>query len=269
MAVRQLAVALTLTLALALVAPATAAWPGGGAVAEAGGKKASKSKKVRKAKRAKRRGKRVRKTKVCTRRNGKRRCRWITEFRGNSVKAAKLRSEPLPRPSGEIALLSVNQREAIEVNIYGDDGELDEEVLASLDVLFRCKRSDRVRAIDPRLYEILSHVYEHFGRMRVELVSGFRFKERQSSRHFHGAAMDIRIPGISSSELADYVETLDTGGMGIGRYPSSGFVHVDMRAPGTGSYRWVDYSSSESRQKKRSRPKRPGKPSQRKQRPTS
>jgi hypothetical protein len=30
--------------------------------------------------------------------------------------------------------------------------------------------------------------------------------------------------------------------MGIGLYPKSNFVHVDFRAPGQPSYRWVDRS---------------------------
>jgi len=48
-------------------------------------------------------------------------------------------------------------------------------------------------------------------------------------------------------------ESLDGGGMGIGIYPRSGFIHVDYRAPGEPSYRWTDYSgpgSSEARRKK-------------------
>lgn len=272
MTIRRHALAIVAVLALALVLPTAASWPGRGAVAEArvaSSAKSTKAKKARKTRRARRGRKRVRKTKVCKRRNGKRRCRWVTEFRGHSVATASLRTEPRPKPTGEIAVLSVNQREAITVDIYGADGDLDDEALANLDMIFRCKRSDRVRAVDPRLYEILSLVYEHFGRTRVELISGFRYQERQSSRHNNGAAMDIRVPGVPMGELADFVEALDAGGMGIGRYPNSGFVHVDIRAPGANSYRWVDYSSSESRQKKRKKPRPQGKPSRRKHRPTS
>ena len=54
--------------------------------------------------------------------------------------------------------------------------------------------------------------------------------------------MDIHIPGISIYDLYHFAESLDAGGMGIGIYPTSQFVHVDFRAPGEPSYRWTDYS---------------------------
>jgi hypothetical protein len=54
--------------------------------------------------------------------------------------------------------------------------------------------------------------------------------------------MDIRIPGVSINEMYKYAESLDAGGMGLGIYPTSQFIHVDFRAPGEPSYRWTDYS---------------------------
>ena len=86
---------------------------------------------------------------------------------------------------------------------------------------------------------MLSRVYDHFGK-RIELVSGFRNQKRTSSFHFHASASDIRIPGISDTELHKFVTSLDSGGMGIGIYPRAGFVHVDIRPEA--SFRWVDYS---------------------------
>jgi hypothetical protein len=35
--------------------------------------------------------------------------------------------------------------------------------------------------------------------------------------------------------------------MGIGLYPTSGFIHVDFRAPGEPSYRWVDHSGHDGK----------------------
>ena len=45
-----------------------------------------------------------------------------------------------------------------------------------------------------------------------------------------------------NKEMYAYAESLDAGGMGIGIYPRSGFIHVDFRAPGEPSYRRTDYS---------------------------
>jgi uncharacterized protein YcbK (DUF882 family) len=86
---------------------------------------------------------------------------------------------------------------------------------------------------------MLSRVYDHFGK-RIELVSGFRNQKRTSSFHFHGSASDIRIVGVATADLHKFVETLDTGGMGIGIYPRAGFVHIDIRPEP--SFRWVDRS---------------------------
>jgi hypothetical protein len=58
--------------------------------------------------------------------------------------------------------------------------------------------------------------------------------------------MDIRIAGVSINAMYRYAESLDAGGMGIGLYPTSGFIHVDFRAPGEPSFRWTDYSGSGS-----------------------
>jgi uncharacterized protein YcbK (DUF882 family) len=172
-------------------------------------------------------------------------------FTGKGVDATDLRKEPVPRPSGELWIYSVNVREETKVNIYGaastapsKDGDeapaFDEQALAKLDGIFRCKRTGETRAVDPRLYQTLSVIYDHFGGKRIELVSGFRFQRQEGSRHYHASAADIRIPGVSIKALRDFAATLDTGGMGIGIYPRAGFVHVDWRAPGEPSFRWTD-----------------------------
>jgi len=205
-----------LALATALVVPA----PGeGGGEAVAGHEKKSKK--------AKRKGKKDR------------------YFKGHGVDQEELRTEPVAKPSGDLWLYSPNFREEVRVNIYDASGGFNEEALAELDGIFRCKRTGERRAVDPRLYQTVSVIQDHFGGKRIELVSGFRFQEKETSRHYHASAADMRIEGISIRELYDFAESLDTGGMGIGIYPRSGFVHVDWRAPGEPSYRWTDRSPPE------------------------
>jgi uncharacterized protein YcbK (DUF882 family) len=190
-------------------------------------------------------------TQVCSGK-GKKRCRRVKVFQGHAVAKSSLRSEPLERPSGAVDIYAENLTEGATVNLYKSDGSFDEASLASLDELFRCKRTDETRAVRPELYEMLSRIYDHFGQHRVTLVSGFRFAERDSSRHFHASAMDIKIDGVTPRQLYEFAESLDGGGMGIGIYPHSGFIHVDFRAPGDPSYRWVDLSGhSASRKHKR------------------
>jgi uncharacterized protein YcbK (DUF882 family) len=183
--------------------------------------------------------------KQCSEAGGKRKCQRVAVFQGHNAQKSTLRAEPLDQPSGDIWLRAENLGEEQKLNIYKADGSFDDEALAKLDTLFRCVRTGEVRAVRAQLYEQLSRIYDHFGGKRIDLVSGFRFAERNSSRHYHASAMDIRIKDVSIREMYAYAESLDTGAggaMGIGIYPASGFIHVDFRAPGEPSYRWTDWS---------------------------
>lgn len=177
-----------------------------------------------------------------TSKSGARAKRTRSAFSGHNAGKTTLRIEPLDKPSGHIQLKAENLGEEVDVNIYKPDGSFDEASLAKLDDMFRCVRTGEVRAVRRELYEQLSRIYDHFEGKEIQLVSGFRFAERNSSRHYHASAMDIRIPGVSINAMYKYAESLDVGGMGLGIYPTSQFIHVDFRAPGEPSYRWTDYS---------------------------
>ncbi len=166
-------------------------------------------------------------------------------FDGRSVADSELRKDPLPRPSGHVVVRNAALHESLDVNIYNADGSFNQASLAALDHLFRCRKTDEERAIDPRLYQVLSTLYDHFGKP-IDLNSGFRYQRNEGSRHFHGSAMDVSIASVSYREIYAFAAALDTGGMGIGRYPNGGFVHIDFRAPGEPSYRWVDSHGSSS-----------------------
>jgi len=175
-------------------------------------------------------------------------------FSGYQVPEQRLRSTPLTRPSGHIVITSVNDPGMrLDVNIYQADGSFNEDALDQLNHFWRCRRTNTEKAIDPHLFELLSHVYDRFQRP-LELVSGFRNQKRTTSFHFIGSASDIRITGVHERELKEFVEGLDTGGMGIGIYPVGHFIHVDVRPEP--SFRWVDYAppgSGDTRPKARKR----------------
>jgi len=160
---------------------------------------------------------------------------------GHVVSDSRLRATPPPPPTGKLRVYSLAAREEIEVNIYNEDGSYNVEALSQVSHTLRCKRTDTEKDIEPRLVTVLSHIYDKFGK-RLEIVSGFRNQRRTSSHHFTGTAADIRVPGVKPTKLRAFVESLDAGGMGVGLYPRTGFVHVDMRPPP--SYRWIDWSRS-------------------------
>src|ERR1044071_7325713 len=197
----------------------------------------------------------------CTERGGKTSWRRGAVFQGHNAAQATLRSDPLDRPSGDIWIFAENLGEEFHGNIYKPDGSFDDAALAKLDDMWRDTKTGDVRAVRAELYEHLSRICDHFPDHRVDLVSGFRFHERDSSRHFHASAMAIRIKGISIRELYNFSQTLDVGvdsegALGIGIYPTSQFIHIDFRAPGEPSYRWTDWSGHDGGKKPRTQPAR-------------
>jgi uncharacterized protein YcbK (DUF882 family) len=167
-------------------------------------------------------------------------------FVGHVVPEDQLRIEPLPRPSGNLAMVSRNNpnEDPVKVNIYNPDGSYNLDALDQLNHILRCRRTDAEKPMDPQLLTMLSHVYDHFGGKPLQIVSGFRNQRKESSNHFKGRASDIRIAGVSPKKVQAFAQTLDRGGMGIGIYPRSQFVHIDVRSPP--SYRWIDYSPPNS-----------------------
>ena len=237
-----------LVLAATLVAP--------GAIAEAKQGRAQSTAKAGKAGKAAKAGKakpRARAARMVCKGTGKnRKCRKARRgFAGHTPPKSSLRTVALARPSGRVHLKDQFARE-VDVNIYRADGSLDQAALASLDQLWQCRRTHEVRAVDPRLFETLSTIQDHFGKP-ITILSGFRYQENEGSRHFHASAMDITVEGVPYRALYAYVATLDGGNMGIGQYPHSGFVHIDFRAPGEGSYRWTDWGGRGARKAARGR----------------
>ena len=95
--------------------------------------------------------------------------------------------------------------------------------------------------IAPHLLDLLYRAMRHFDAPLVHVISGFR-ADRAGSRHTQGRAIDFVLPGVSNEELASYVQQF--GFVGVGIYPNSGFVHLDVRPA---SYFWIDESLPDER----------------------
>lgn len=98
--------------------------------------------------------------------------------------------------------------------------------------------------ISRELLDVLEAVRAHFD-APVTINSGVRCGSHNAavggasnSRHKveYADAADIVVSGIVASRVADYLEANDPGKWGIGRYPSSGFTHIDVRGH---SARWT------------------------------
>lgn len=96
-----------------------------------------------------------------------------------------------------------------------------------------------VRLLDTGLLTRIDSIAKHFSGKHISVVSGYRPRSR-GSLHQTARALDLRVAGVSNEEVVAFCKTItDTG---CGYYPNSSFVHVDVRAPGTGSVSWIDAS---------------------------
>ncbi|MDX2052432.1 MAG: LysM peptidoglycan-binding domain-containing protein [Polyangiaceae bacterium] len=92
--------------------------------------------------------------------------------------------------------------------------------------------------VEPRLMRLLVELSDKFGGRELRIISGLREKSFvQDSRHHLGRAVDFTIIGVPNEALRDYLLTLDR--VGVGYYPNSTFVHLDVREE---KAHWVDYS---------------------------
>jgi LysM repeat protein len=92
--------------------------------------------------------------------------------------------------------------------------------------------------IDARLVRLVTQVSDTFGGRPIHVVSGYRLESyARASKHKSGQAIDFSIPGVPNAALREYLKTLPK--VGIGYYPNSSFVHLDVREQWT---YWVDYS---------------------------
>lgn len=112
------------------------------------------------------------------------------------------------------------------------------EELARLNHFFRDYRANKIKTIDPHLFDQLYRLQVMLGtRKPVQLISGYRSlgtnnKLRATSSgvakhsyHTLGQAMDFHIEGLQLSQVRAAALKLRAGG--VGYYPKSNFVHID------------------------------------------
>jgi uncharacterized protein YcbK (DUF882 family) len=158
-------------------------------------------------------------------------------------------TDPAPRDAlgrPMLALRSVNRGEFLAIAALSDNGGF-----ASIDLdrsahLLRAAGGDE-HPIDPRTLGLLYRIQTHFGAPEIRAVSGYRLPRPGSrSNHGKGRAVDIIVPGVADEEVARFVREL--GFVGVGVYPKSQFVHVDIRPR---SYFWIDDSGPHRKNRER------------------
>jgi uncharacterized protein YcbK (DUF882 family) len=122
------------------------------------------------------------------------------------------------------------------------------EAIARLNYFLRDHNTQDVKAYDPRAFDLLHDILVRLGRpdATIDVVCGYRTQmtnERlraasrgvaEHSQHILGHAIDIQIPGSSTAKIRDAALSLNEGG--VGYYPTTRFVHVDVGAIRTWTY---------------------------------
>lgn len=184
-----------------------------------------------------------------------------------TTKTAKRRAQPTPvaasrmwhaKPPGKVApedppgrpmlvLTALNFPESVAIPALGDRGGFRPEDLDRAAHVLRDHRTGNEHPIDPRVLDLVYRLQVQFKAPEVRIISGYRTPRAGSrSNHGKGRAVDLVVPGASDEEVAKFAR--EQGFTGVGVYPVSGFVHVDVRER---SFFWIDTSGPRQRSRVR------------------
>jgi len=124
--------------------------------------------------------------------------------------------------------------------VYRDGAGYDPDALARINEYLGDYRTGDVHEYDPRLLDLLHDLLVSLRRpdAEIDVVCGYRTPRTNEylrthghgvarhSLHMQAMAIDIRVPGVSTTELRDAALQLHRGG--VGYYEKSAFVHVDV-----------------------------------------
>jgi uncharacterized protein YcbK (DUF882 family) len=123
--------------------------------------------------------------------------------------------------------------------VYWADGGHIPDALRAIDRLLRDFRTSESHAIDVRLLDLLHQVRTSLGTDEpFHVVSGYRSPHTNAvlarhgggvarkSLHLLGQAIDVRLPGRHLRDLHEAAVLQKSGGVGL--YPRSDFVHLDV-----------------------------------------
>ena len=124
--------------------------------------------------------------------------------------------------------------------VYRRGETYDPDAEARIDRYLRDYRTGAIRDFDPHLLDLLHDLMASLGRpdSDIEVLCGYRTPKTNEylrshghgvarhSLHMQAMAIDIRVQGVPAREVRDTALALHRGG--VGYYPASDFVHVDV-----------------------------------------
>ena len=142
-------------------------------------------------------------------------------------------------PEYRLRLLHIHTGERLDIVYRRGDSYLP-QALARLDQYLRDRRTGDVRHYDPRVFDLLHDLENELEQpnSEIDVLCGYRspWSNEFLRTHSHGVALhslhmkamaiDILMPGVNTAALRNAALALHRGG--VGYYPASGFVHVDV-----------------------------------------
>lgn len=142
-------------------------------------------------------------------------------------------------PDGHLRLYHTHTGEHLDI-VYRHGDTYIPAALAKLDHFLRDHRTGEVHHYDPRVFDVLRDAEQAVGRADAEIhiICGYRAPESNEylrthtsgvakhSLHMQAEAIDVRLPGTPTLKFRNAALALARGG--VGYYPASDFVHVDV-----------------------------------------
>jgi uncharacterized protein YcbK (DUF882 family) len=141
-----------------------------------------------------------------------------------------------------LRLYETHTKERIDI-VFRENGKYVPGAIEKLDWFLRDHRTGDMRPFDPKLFDLLYELTEAVGKPdgEIDVICGYRtpwsneyLRETTNgvakhSLHMQAMAIDIRMPGVPLATLRNAALQLHRGG--VGYYPHSQFVHVDVGRP--------------------------------------
>lgn len=136
-----------------------------------------------------------------------------------------------------LVLQALNTPDRVTLAASSDRGGFSAQDLDRAAHLLR-DHSGNEHPVDPRVLDLVYRIAVRFSAHEIRVISGYRTPKNGShSNHGRGRAVDFVVPGTSDEDVAKFAR--EQGFVGVGVYPTSGFIHLDVRER---SFFWVDYS---------------------------
>lgn len=152
--------------------------------------------------------------------------------------AAALAMLSAPVTPRRLKFYNLHTGEQLDV-VYHENGHYVPQALAEIDYILRDFRANAIKPIHPGLLDLVVAIRRRLHTdAEVAVISGYRTPQTNAmlaahsdgvahhSLHIDGMALDWRVPGRTLEQL--HQVALAMRGGGVGYYPRSDFVHVDV-----------------------------------------